>query len=143
MTQAQVPSLALDTCVFSLLRTGRGRHAEFASLVRGHAIALPFPVVGELKAGAIRAAWGVKPRKALDTAIRRCTVIPSDTRVVDQWAELSARFVGRLKAGGVNDMWIAACCVVHGLPLATANLSDFETIAGEFPGLQIVHPDLP
>jgi hypothetical protein len=32
-------------------------------------------------------------------------------------------------------------CLVHDLPLATNNLSDFQTIAAEFP-LRLVHPDL-
>jgi len=38
-------------------------------------------------------------------------------------------------------MWVAACCLVHGLPLVTGNLNDFGTIAAEFP-LTLVHPDL-
>jgi predicted nucleic acid-binding protein len=61
--------------------------------------------------------------------------------VVDRWAALHARFKGRLKEGGTNDLWVAACCLVLDLPLATGNLSDFQTIANEFP-LRLVHPDL-
>ena len=29
----------------------------------------------------------------------------------------------------VNDTWIAACCLVHDLPLATFNTKDFEDFA--------------
>ena len=75
------------------------------------------------------------------TAISACVVIPSDARVVDKWAELHARFLDRLKGGGINDLWSAACCLVHGLPIATADLGDFKKIAVEFPDLRIVHPD--
>jgi predicted nucleic acid-binding protein len=70
-------------------------------------------------------------------------VIPSDSRVVDQWGgTLRARFITRLKGEGINDLWIAACCLVHQIPLVTNNLSDFIQISLEFPSLVIVHPDL-
>ncbi len=134
--------VAVDTDVFSFLRLKRGRHAEFAALLAGHPFALPFPVVGELKVGDLRAGVGERRRAALEADIAACVVIPADARVVDQWAALHARFLGRLKDGGINDLWIASCCLVHNLPLATNNLSDFQTISAEFSALQIVHPDL-
>jgi len=143
---ADVPAgpLALDTDVFSFLHLHKGRHAEFAPLVSGHRFALPFPVVGELRVLPLRtgSTWSQTRTNALEAAISRCVVIPSTDPIVSQWAALYARFRGRLKEGGVNDMWTAACCLVHGLPLVTANLSDFQTIAQEFPALQLVHPDI-
>jgi toxin FitB len=101
-------------------------------------------VVGELKVLTIKTGsrWGPAKTRALEDSIGRCVVIPTTAAVVDEWAKLSARFTGRLKEGGINDMWIAACCLVQGLPLATANLSDFQTIADEFSNLRLVHPDL-
>lgn len=60
---------------------------------------------------------------------------------MEQWAQLYARFKGRLKDGGVNDMWTAATCLVFHVPLVTGNLADFQTIASEFP-LRLVHPNL-
>ncbi len=146
MTPDDVPDgpLALDTGVFSFLLMSRGRHSDFAPLVAGHPYVLPFPVVGELKVLPLRAGsrWSARRTQALEEAIGRCVVIPSTVAVVDQWAQLYARFRGRLKNGGINDMWAAACCLAHAVPLVTANLSDFQTIAGEFPTLQLVHPDL-
>ncbi|MCC5034103.1 hypothetical protein DMH02_012920 [Streptomyces sp. WAC 00631] len=53
-------------------------------------------------------------------------VVPGDEAVAATWGKLSA--AGR-KAGRpqpVNDMWIAACCLTHDLPLATLNLKDYE-----------------
>jgi len=52
----EVPSgpLAVDTDAFSAVHWGRGRRDEFAALIAGHPLAMPFPVVGELKVGAIR-----------------------------------------------------------------------------------------
>jgi predicted nucleic acid-binding protein len=144
MLPGDVPEgpLAVDTDVFSFLHYQKGPHAEFAALVAGHALALPFPVVGEVKVLAIRAGHQEKRRRKLEDDIGAYVVIPVDARVVDMWAELHARFLGRLKDGGINDLWIAACCIVHGLPLVTNNLSDFQTIATEFPALRLVHPSL-
>jgi predicted nucleic acid-binding protein len=36
-------------------------------------------------------------------------------------------------------MWIAACCLVHDLPLATLNIKDFEDFA-EHHGLRLITP---
>lgn len=62
--------------------------------------------------------------------------------VVGKYAELHARYAGRLSQGGQNDMWTAACALAQPepLPLVTNNLGDFGTIASDFP-LRIVHPD--
>jgi predicted nucleic acid-binding protein len=134
--------LAVDTDVFSMVHNRRGRHAEFAPLIEGHPLALPFAVVGELRVGAIRGGLQSKRLDALNAAIRTCVVIPTDARVVDKWAELHARFLNRLKGEGINDLWIAACCLVQGLPLVTNNFGDFGQIADEFDDLRLVHPDL-
>lgn len=146
MTPDDVPPgpIALDTDVFSFLHLRKGRYTDFAPLIEGHPLALPFPVVGELKVLPLKTGSTWSPRKttALEAAIGRCVVIPTTAAVVDRWSELYARFMGRLKGGGINDMWTAACCLQHGLPLATANLADFQTIAFEFSALQIIHPDL-
>lgn len=144
MQPGDVPEgpLGIDTDAFSFIHLKKGRYAEFAALLSGHPLAMPFPVVGELKVLAIRSNWGNARRLALDAGIGACVVVPVDVRVVDRWAEMHARFLGRLKDGGINDLWTAACCRVHGLPLVTNNLSDFQMIAAEFPDLRLVHPDL-
>jgi predicted nucleic acid-binding protein len=103
---------------------------------------MPFPVVGELKVGAIRGNLGAVRLAALNAAIAACVVIPSDARVVDQWAELRAKLINQLKGEGINDLWVAACCLVHNLPLVTNNLSDYQSIARVAPALQIIHPDV-
>jgi predicted nucleic acid-binding protein len=135
--------LAIDTDVFSYLHLRKGPYAAFAPLVDQHRWALPFAVIGELKALAYAAGskWGQDRIDALDADIRRCTPIPSDARVVEQWAPMHVKLSGHLQKGGTNDLWVAACCIVHDVPLVTNNLGDFETIASEFP-LRLVHPDL-
>jgi predicted nucleic acid-binding protein len=53
-------------------------------------------------------------------------VLPYDERVAWKWGQLSVLSERRGRARPVNDTWIAACCLVAGLPLATLNLKDFE-----------------
>lgn len=42
------------------------------------------------------------------------------------WGEFSARATKRGRPRPHNDSWIAACCLNHGLALATLNLKDFD-----------------
>jgi hypothetical protein len=141
---AEVPAgaLAIDTDAFSFIHMRKGRHAEFAALIAGHPLAMPFAVVGELKVGAIRGGLGAARKAALEAAIGACVIIPSDARVVERWAELRSKLISQLSGEGINDLWIAACCLVHGLPIVTNNRSDFAVVAKVAPSLQIVHPDL-
>jgi len=134
--------IALDTDVFSFLHVEKGPYKEFAPFVAGREIGLPFSVIGELRAFAIVGKWGTRRVAELERAIRLCTPIASSDQITSHWSLLHSRFRGRLKDGGANDMWTAACCLTHGLPLLTNNLSDFQTIAAEFPALTLVHPDL-
>lgn len=144
MNPEDVPSgpLAVDTDAFSFVHWGRGPHEEFAALMAGHELAMPFPVVGELRVGAIRGGLQQKSLDKLERAIGACVIIPSDARVVEQWAVLRAKLISRLKGEGINDLWIAACCLVHDLPIVTANRGDFEQIQKVEPALRIIHPDL-
>lgn len=133
--------LAIDTDAFSFVHQGRGRHADFVPLISGHPLAMPFPVVAELLVGGIRANLGDRRMTRLRSAIAASVVLPSDARVVEQWARLRARLINQLQGEGINDLWIAACCLVYELPLVTNNLRDFGSIQTVAP-LKIVHPDL-
>ena len=64
-------------------------------------------------------------------------VLPYDNRVAIRWGELQANAQLRGRPRPVNDSWIAACCLVRGLPLATFNIKDFTDFA-EHEGLELV-----
>jgi len=51
--------------------------------------------------------------------------------------QLSVEAERRGRARPINDTWIAACCLVADLPLATLNLKDFEDFA-EHDGLRLI-----
>jgi predicted nucleic acid-binding protein len=135
--------LAIDTDAFSAVHWGRGRQLEFAALIAGHPLAMPFPVVGELKVGAIRGGLQARSLEKLERAIGACVVIPSDARVVERWAAMRSKLINQIKGEGINDLWIAACCLVHALPIVTNNSGDFQTIQRAAPALTIINPDLP
>ena len=52
-------------------------------------------------------------------------MLPGDEAVAATWGRLSAAAIRRGRPRPVNDMWIAACCLTHGIPLATLNLKDY------------------
>lgn len=134
--------LLIDTDVFSYLLDHRDRHQEFAVLIEGHYVSMSFASVGEIRSGALRKGLGERRTQALETALHRHVVILPNSDVVNWWAEIMAKLHDQLKAGGVNDMWTAACALAYQLPIVTNNLSDFQAIQGEFPQLIVIHPDL-
>jgi predicted nucleic acid-binding protein len=145
VTQDDVPDgpLLIDTDVVSWVTWRRTRYREFDHLIEGHTLAISFATIGELRAGALRAGYAEKRRAHLEDLIARHYIVLTATDPVTwKFAELYARFAGRLKGGGVNDMWTAACALAQPEPppIVTGNLADFETMASEFP-LRIVHPD--
>jgi tRNA(fMet)-specific endonuclease VapC len=104
--------------------------------------ALSFATVAELWYQAEKADWGEKRRRELGARISGHLNIFPDVRVAMKWAELSSAFRDQLGRGEAHDLWIAATAIVHDIPLITNNLVHFRTIAGRFPEMQLVHPDL-
>jgi toxin FitB len=82
------------------------------------------------------------PRRVADLASwRQHGVLPPfDEAVAVKWGELQARARLRGRPRPVNDTWIAACCLVQGLPLATLNTKDFEDFT-EHDGLRLIGTD--
>jgi tRNA(fMet)-specific endonuclease VapC len=89
------------------------RLSSFAELV------LPVPVVGELRYGALNSAHRAQNTAKVEQLVSRCAPIGIDLPT----AEVYARVRSELRVKGTpipeNDIWIAAICVQHGLPLMT------------------------
>jgi predicted nucleic acid-binding protein len=58
-------------------------------------------------------------------------------RVATTWSELQAEGAHRGRTLPQNDTWIAACCLVEDVPLATRNVKDFIDFA-DHAGLALV-----
>ena len=63
---------------------------------------------------------------------------PTISRSLPRWGEIQDYAQLRGRPRPANDSWIAACCLVRELPLATFNIKDYADFA-EHEGLEIVH----
>lgn len=98
--------------------------------MQGHAgVYLPVPVLAELKFGALNSGKVIHNLQRVDDFASRLMLLPVTAATADTYARL--RF--DMKRAGTpipqNDLWIAATCVEHGLPLATAD-AHFSVVPG-------------
>lgn len=121
-----------DTSVFIANESGRPLQSENLP----DEIAVSIITIGELRAGVLAAADVVTRDRRLTTLTHALSLkpLPIDELVADAWAKLRVT----LRDGGVkmpvNDSWIAATAVAHGLLLITQD-ADYV----EIPGLSVVH----
>lgn len=118
------PRFAVDTSfIIGVLKGAVESALPFTQL------AFPFVVIGELRFGAT----GGRDREAklaeIDEMVRQSTTLAGDGETAHVYAEVRHR----LKAAGTplpeNDIWIAAVCLQHRLPLLTLD-RHFERIEG-------------
>ena len=128
--------IVLDTDVASLSYKGRLPMPPAARLV-GHEVCVTFVTIGELARWAEKRHWGTGARSELTRWLGNTIVLPYDERVAWKWGQLSVLSERRGRARPINDTWIAACCLIAGLPLATQNLKDFTDFA-EHDGLRMI-----
>jgi predicted nucleic acid-binding protein len=119
-----VARIVLDTDVVSLSYKGRLPQSIAGQLV-GHELCVTFVTVGELARWADKRKWGVPARTALVHWLSRRLLLPYAEAVAWTWGRLSVAAERHGEPRPVNDTWIAACCIVAGLPLATRNVKDF------------------
>ena len=125
-------TLLLDTDVFSYLFKDHPLADGYRLRVKGHTLAISFMTVAELFQGALRAGWGFKQIKRLESWIESYVVVPSSNAISRRWAEV--RFIRREQPISAEDAWIAAAALEQDWPLVTHNARDFR----EIPGLTII-----
>lgn len=103
----------------------------------GKTLAITFVTVGELTKWTLVRNWGPQRKAGMQTFLSRLVVLPYSATVAGVWGELQAYAQLRGRPRPANDTWIAACCLVRELPLATLNVKDFTDFA-EHEGLQIL-----
>ena len=120
-----------DTSVFIANESGR----PLATADLPDEIAISIITVGELRAGVLAAG-------DVDTRDRRLTTLmhalslrplPIDELVADAWARLRVTLRDRGLKMPVNDSWIAATAIAHGLPVVTQD-ADYV----DLPGLTVI-----
>ncbi|MGH3720366.1 MAG: type II toxin-antitoxin system VapC family toxin [Pseudonocardiaceae bacterium] len=91
--------------------------------------------IGELRLGVLSAPDPKTSATRLRTLITALEAEPLvvDEAVADTWAALRAQLRQRGRRMPLNDSWIAATAIAHGLPVATQD-DDYD----EVPGLEVV-----
>jgi predicted nucleic acid-binding protein len=117
----------LDTSVFIANESGRRMNAERLP----QETAISAVTVAELHVGVLAA-------KDLDTRARRLAtletvadieLLPVDAQVAASWALLRVHLAETGRKLNVNDLWIAATALAHGVPVVTQD-DDFGPIDG-------------
>jgi len=131
-----VSYVVLDTDVASAVLR-RKVPETMRTRLAGRSLAVTFVTVGELTAWTALRNWG--PRRLADMAAwrRHVVTLPFDEAVAVAWGMLQARAQRRGRPRPINDTWVAACCLVDRLPLATFNVKDFDDFT-EHEGLELV-----
>lgn len=127
--------IAIDTDVASTILRGR-LSDQLRSRLAGHSLCITFVTLGELTKWTVLRDWGPRRLADFDSWRRQVVLLPYDEAVAVRWGRLQADAQLRGRPRPFNDSWIAACCLAHGLPLATFNTKDFADFA-EHDGLQL------
>jgi toxin FitB len=123
-----VSFVVLDTDVASASFLGR-LPVRFNARLAASTACITFVTLGELTKWTAIRSWGPQRRASLDAWRHRAILLKFDERVATTWGHLQARAQLRGRPRPINDTWIAACCIVAALPLATFNTKDYEDFA--------------
>ena len=100
-----------------------------------HIIVLPLPVIGELYTGVFASTQRAENLEIIETLLGEHRVVRPDEETALLYGQLRARMqLTDIRASKMNDLWIAALCLQHALPLLT-NDRGFDPIAG----LTVIH----
>jgi toxin FitB len=131
-----VSLIVLDTDVASALLRRRAPDA-LARQLAGHVPAIAFVTLGELTKWTLVRRWGPRSMDTMRAFLAGLLVLPYDRQVATRWGEIQAYAQLRGRPRPANDSWIAACCLVRDVPLATFNVKDYADYA-EHEGLELL-----
>lgn len=117
--------VVLDTDVASRLHKGTLTGPLSTRLI-GRRPVISFVTYGELTKWVEVRDWGGRRRQEMADWLSGIPVLLGDEAVASTWGRLAAAGQKAGRPQPTNDMWIAACCLTHDLPLATLNLKDYR-----------------
>jgi tRNA(fMet)-specific endonuclease VapC len=94
-------------------------------------IVLPLPVIGELYGGAAGSARRAENIAAVERLVARWSILAADVETARIYGELRAATdaAASISVRRRNDLWIAALCIQHVLPLVS-NDQAFKALPG-------------
>ena len=128
-----IERLAVDTN--ALVVWFRAGKPEDSPLTRARQIVVPLPVVGELYAGAFGSAMRKANVQMIDEFVAGYEVLKPDEQTAVVYGRMrAAHRLDNIGTSKMNDVWIAALCIQHDLPLLT-NDHGFDS----FTDLRVIH----
>ena len=120
-----------DTSVFIGLEGRRFDPTQFAEFEWG----ISAVTLGELRLGVLQARDPEAASRRLSTyqLAQRFEALVVDEAVADAWALLVSRLRALGRKAPINDSWIAATAISHGIPIVTQD-ADYD----QMPGVEVI-----
>ena len=119
--------LILDT---NALSAAAEEHSGVIRILAGvDELALPAVVIGEYRYGIAQSRHSARYRRWLDGLISDCIVLDVTEKTAHHYATINVELRQAGKPIPTNDLWIAALCRQHGLPLLSCD-RHFDVVPG-------------
>jgi tRNA(fMet)-specific endonuclease VapC len=119
--------LILDT---NALSAAAEEHQGVARVLAGaQQLALPVVVIGEYRFGIAQSRYRARYRRWLDGLVADCRVLDVDEQTTHHYAAIGMELRQVGKPIPTNDLWIAALCRQHRLPLLSRD-RHFDVVSG-------------
>lgn len=119
--------LALDTNIAIDVLNGNKHIIQLLEEVS--TLFLPVTVCGELLFGAKNSGRPVDNEKLFRQFISACELLPNNLAIAETYAEIRKKLKDKGRPIPENDIWIAANCIAHGIPLASRD-KHFKEVEG-------------
>ncbi|MHB8500794.1 MAG: PIN domain-containing protein [Candidatus Acidiferrales bacterium] len=119
--------MILDT---NALSAAAEEHSGITEILAGpQQLALPVVVLGEFRYGIAQSRHRARYRRWLDGLITDCIVLDVTEQTTHHYAAINVELRQAGKPIPTNDLWIAALCRQHGLPLLSRD-RHFDVVTG-------------
>lgn len=119
--------MILDTNALSA--AGEGHPGVMEILAGVQQLALPVVVIGEYRYGISQSRHRARYRRWLDSMITDCAVLDVTEQTTHYYAAINIELRKAGKPIPTNDLWIAALCQQHALPLLSQD-RHFDAVSG-------------
>jgi tRNA(fMet)-specific endonuclease VapC len=96
-------------------------------------LCLPVTVLGELRFGARKSSRAQSNLAKVESLVARCRVLETVSATADVYSAVRLSLLNKGQPIPENDIWIAAACLEHAVPLVTGD-AHFDAV----PGLQVL-----